>query len=180
VRVVGLTSVTSARMDHATVPDVLRFGTFELHIRRSELHREGRRLKLQPQPFKLLVLLVSKAGALVTRDEIRDALWPDGTYVDFDQAVNFSIRQVREVLGDSAERPLFIETVPRRGYRFIAPVQSGERRAEEGATVRLQKALWQNVAELRLAEARRQRYTKLAVALAVLGVAIAAAALFWR
>jgi DNA-binding winged helix-turn-helix (wHTH) protein len=104
------------------------------------------------------VLLVSKAGALVTRDEIREALWRDGTYVDFDQAVNFSIRQVREVLGDSAERPLFIETVPRRGYRFIAPVQSGEQRAEEGATVRLQKALWQNVAELRLAEVRRQRY----------------------
>jgi DNA-binding winged helix-turn-helix (wHTH) protein len=169
-------------MDSSAALDVLRFGPFELHVRRGELLRDGRRLKLQPQPFRLLVLLVSRAGTLVTRDEIRQALWPDGTYVDFDQAVNFSVRQVRDVLGDSAERPLFIETVPRRGYRFIAPVDAGQRRADEGATVRLQKALWQNVAELRLAEARRQRYTKIAVALVVAAVAItlAALAMVWR
>jgi DNA-binding winged helix-turn-helix (wHTH) protein len=167
-------------MDPATVPDRLRFGPFELHTRLSELRRDGRRLKLQPQPFKLLVLLASRAGTLVTRDEIREALWPDGTYVDFDQAVNFSVRQVREVLGDSAERPVFIETVPRRGYRFIAAVDTGERRLDEGATVRLQKALWQNVAELKLAEARRQRYTKLAIIIGAMGLAVMALALFWR
>jgi DNA-binding winged helix-turn-helix (wHTH) protein len=167
-------------MEPATAPDPLRFGPFELHVRRDELRREGRRIKLQPQPFKLLVLLVSRAGTLVTRDEIREVLWPDGTYVDFDQAVNFSVRQVRDALGDSAERPLFIETVPRRGYRFVAPVEAPERRPDDGPTVRLQKALWQNVAELRLAEARRQRYLRLALLVAAVVLAATALIVFWR
>jgi DNA-binding winged helix-turn-helix (wHTH) protein len=171
---------SSRSMEPVTAPDTLRFGPFELHVRRSELRREGRRIKLQPQPFRLLVLLVTRAGMLVTRDEIRDALWPDGTYVDFDQAVNFSVRQVRDALGDSAERPVFIETVPRRGYRFVAPVEPGERRADEGPTVRLQKALWQNVAELRLAEARRQRYVRLALLVAAVILSLAALTVFWR
>src|SRR6185437_8744935 len=80
------------------------FGEFELDVEAGELRRKNRRLKLQPQPFKLLVLLVRKAGALVSRDEIRRELWPDGTYVDFDQAVNFSVKQIRDVLGDEADR----------------------------------------------------------------------------
>lgn len=143
----------------ATIP--IRFGEFELDVTAGELRRNGVKLKLQPQPFRLLVLLVNRAGALVTRDEIRQALWPEGTYVDFDQSVNFSIKQIRDVLRDIPERPLYIETVPRRGYRFIAPVNTApEAPARVGTTtVRLQKALWQNIAELRLAEARRQRYT---------------------
>jgi DNA-binding winged helix-turn-helix (wHTH) protein len=164
-------------MDTAAAPDVLRFGSFELHLQRSELRRQGRRLKLQPQPFKLLVLLATRGGAVVTRDEIRQALWPDGTYVDFDQSVNFAVRQIRDALGDSAERPLFIETVPRRGYRFIAPVESRDRRPEDESTPALEKALWQNVAELRLAEARRERYLKLTLAALVL-VIVAAVALW--
>jgi DNA-binding winged helix-turn-helix (wHTH) protein len=159
-------------MEPATAPHILRFAAFELDLARGELRSQGRRLKLQPQPFKLLVLLVRRPGALVTRDEIRQGLWADGTHVDFDQAVNFAIRQVRDVLGDSAERPVFIETVPRRGYRFIAPVESGERGLDDGPSVRLQKALWQNVAELRLAEARRRRNTRIAfVALSLLVLA---------
>jgi DNA-binding winged helix-turn-helix (wHTH) protein len=152
----------------------LCFGEFELDIAAGELRRNSRRVKLQPQPFKLLVLLAKRAGALVSREEIRNELWPEGTFVDFDQSVNFTIRQIRDVLRDVADRPLYIETVPRRGYRFIAPVETGGRGAPgqvppEGGTtsVHLQTALWANIAELRLAE-RRQRNFRRGAAVAVL------------
>lgn len=151
-----------------------RFGQFELDVHSAELRRNGRRVKVQPQPLKLLVLLARRSGALVTRDEIRTELWPSGTYVDFDQAVNFAVKQIREALGDSADRPLYLETVPRRGYRFIAPI---ERSTPESThpnrvppvptattTVRLEKALWANIAELRMAEERRRRLTYAALA----------------
>jgi DNA-binding winged helix-turn-helix (wHTH) protein len=151
------------------------FGEFELDVEAGELRRKNRRLKLQPQPFKLLVLLVRKAGTLVSREEIRRELWPDGTFVDFDQAVNFSVKQVRDVLGDDADRPLYIETVPRRGHRFIAPISTpGQTHTPPrppffpmGATgIRLEKALWTNIAELRIAETRRRRYMWVAIAVA--------------
>src|SRR5678816_3693954 len=111
-------------MASPSVTDIYRFGQFELDLSAGELRRHGSRLRLQPQPFKLLALLARRAGVLVSREEIRAELWPDGTFVDFDQSVNFAIKQIREVLGDSAERPLYIETVPRRGYRFIAPLDA--------------------------------------------------------
>ena len=116
------------------------------------------------------MLLVRRAGNLVSREDIKRELWPDGTFVDFDQSVNFSIKQIRDVLGDSADRPLYLETVPKRGHRFIAPTISGRdtHRAAvifPGATgVRLEKALWTNIAELRMAESRRQRQTVIALA----------------
>src|SRR5512134_1561353 len=88
----------------------LFFGEFELEVGADDLRRNGRRVKLQPQPARLLSLLARRAGALVTRDEIRRELWPEGTFVDFDQSVNFAIRQIREVLNDAPDRPLFIET----------------------------------------------------------------------
>jgi DNA-binding winged helix-turn-helix (wHTH) protein len=150
-------------------PETFRFGEFELNVGAGELRRNNHRVKLQPQPFKLLVLLVRRAGNLVSRDDIKRELWPDGTFVDFDQSVNFSIKQIRDVLGDSAERPLYLETVPRRGHRFIAPTISGHElhRAAvvlPGATgIRLEKALWTNIAELRMAESRRRRVTSLAL-----------------
>ena len=155
-------------------PRMHRFGEFELDVDAGECRRNGRRVKLQPQPFKLLVLLARRAGGLVSREEIRRELWPDGTFVDFDQAVNFAIRQIRDALGDAADQPLYIETVPRRGYRFIAPVDSGTDsknppvRPQGTTTVRLQKALWTNIAELRLAEARRRRNTLIAVAVVLI------------
>lgn len=156
--------------------ELFRFGDFELDVDTGELRRKNRRLKLQPQPFKLLLLLVRKKGALVTREEIRQELWPDGTFVDFDQSVNFSIKQIRDVLSDEADRPLYVETVPKRGYRFIAPISTpGEQPVRPpifpvGATgIRLEKALWTNIAELRLAETRRRRYLWVALgALALL------------
>jgi DNA-binding winged helix-turn-helix (wHTH) protein len=145
------------------VAEPIRFGEFELDVAAAELRRNGVKLKLQPQPFRLLVLLAGRAGTLVTRDEIRQELWPEGTYVDFDQAVNFSIKQVRDVLRDIADRPIYIETVPKRGYRFIAPVSTAAEPPAKvtSTTVRLQKAVWTNIAELRLAEARRHRATQI-------------------
>jgi DNA-binding winged helix-turn-helix (wHTH) protein len=164
-------------------PETFRFGEFELNVDAGELRRSNRRLKLQPQPFKLLVLLVRRAGNLVSREDIRRELWPDGTFVDFDQSVNYSIKQIRDVLGDSADRPLYLETVPRRGHRFIAPTVSGHEphRAAvilPGATgIRLEKALWTNIAELRMAESRRRRNT--AIAVGVLGLVFLGVALFF-
>ena len=152
--------------------ETFRFGEFDLDVDAGELRRNNRRLKLQPQPFKLLLLLVRRAGSLVSREEIRAELWPDGTFVDFDQSVNFSIKQIRDVLGDSAERPLYIETVPKRGHRFIAPMTRTPEEARPVVVVpagtatgiRLEKALWTNIAELRIAETRRRRHTTIALA----------------
>ncbi len=158
-------------------PETFRFGEFELNVDAGELRRSNRRVKLQPQPFKLLVLLVRRAGSLVSRDDIKRELWPEGTFVDFDQSVNFSIKQIRDVLGDSAERPLYLETVPRRGHRFIAPTVSGPETHRAavvlpGATgIRLEKALWTNIAELRMAETRRRRITAITLG-GLLAVAI--------
>ena len=100
----------------------LSFGTFEVDAQAGELRRQGERIPLPPQPFKVLALLVGKGGSVVTRNEIREQVWGAGTHVEFDQALNFSIRQIREALGDDANAPQFIETLPRRGYRFLMPV----------------------------------------------------------
>ena len=102
----------------------LQFGPFELDLKSGELRRAGGLLKLQPQPFKVLAQLASHAGELVTREEIQHEVWPAGTFVDFEQSLNFCIRQIRSVLGDSALTPRYIETLPRRGYRWIGgPVE---------------------------------------------------------
>jgi len=104
------------------------FGPYRLDLNSGELYRSDVPVKLQPQPAKLLVLLVDRAGELVTRDEIRRSVWGTETFVDFDQSVNFCVRQIRTALHDNADTPCYLETLPRRGYRFIAPVQrAGER-----------------------------------------------------
>jgi Tol biopolymer transport system component/DNA-binding winged helix-turn-helix (wHTH) protein len=100
-----------------------RFGTFELDAWTGELRRNGVKVRLQDQPFLVLRKLLASAGTLVTREELHKALWPADTFVDFDTSLNTAIKRLREVLGDSADVPVFIETVPRRGYRFLAPVQ---------------------------------------------------------
>jgi DNA-binding winged helix-turn-helix (wHTH) protein/Tfp pilus assembly protein PilF len=101
-----------------------RFGEFELNLRAEVLTKSGVRVRLAGQPLKLLALLVRRAGELVTREDIRQALWTNGSVVDFDHAVNQYIRQLRSALGDNRESPLYIDTAPRRGYRFIAPVSA--------------------------------------------------------
>jgi TolB-like protein/Tfp pilus assembly protein PilF len=103
--------------------EVLRFASFELDCRSRELREGVRRIRLQDQPFEILRLMLEHAGEVVTRDELRQRLWPDGTFVDFEHSLNAAIKRLRAALGDDADRPRFVETVPRRGYRFIAPIQ---------------------------------------------------------
>jgi TolB-like protein/DNA-binding winged helix-turn-helix (wHTH) protein/Tfp pilus assembly protein PilF len=100
-----------------------RFATFELDSRSGELLKEGRKLRLQEQPFQVLRLLLENPGEVVTREELRQKLWPEDTFVDFDHGLNNAVNRLRELLSDSAEKPRYIETLPRRGYRFIAPVE---------------------------------------------------------
>ena len=102
---------------------VLRFDVFELDSAAGELRRQGDRVKLPPQPFRVLELLVRRGGEVVTRADLRDRIWND-SFVDFEQGLNFCIRQIREALGDTADAPRFIETLPRRGYRFLVPVEA--------------------------------------------------------
>jgi DNA-binding winged helix-turn-helix (wHTH) protein len=103
---------------------ILRFGPFDLDPKSGELRKDGEVIKLQPQPLKVLALLLRYSGEVVTREEIRQQVWSDDTFVDFGQSLNFCIRQIREALGDDAETPQYIQTLPRRGYRFLLPVES--------------------------------------------------------
>jgi DNA-binding winged helix-turn-helix (wHTH) protein len=103
---------------------IARFGLFELDLSAGELRKSGVKLRLQGQPFQVLALLLERAGEVVTREELQQKLWPSDTFVDFDHSLNTAINKVREALGDSASSPRYVETLARRGYRFIAPVQA--------------------------------------------------------
>jgi TolB-like protein/DNA-binding winged helix-turn-helix (wHTH) protein/tetratricopeptide (TPR) repeat protein len=105
---------------------ILRFGVFEADIRAGELRKQGTKIKLQEQPFQILLALLQKPGQVITREELQKKIWPADTFVDFEHGVNNAIRRLREALGDSAENPRFIETLSRRGYRFIAPVTASD------------------------------------------------------
>jgi DNA-binding winged helix-turn-helix (wHTH) protein len=100
-----------------------RFGVFEADAATGELRRQGIRIKLNAQPFQVLLMLVERPGQLLTREEISGELWPDGTFVDYEHGVNSAVNRIREALGDTAGNPRFIETLARRGYRFVAPVE---------------------------------------------------------
>src|SRR5580700_10835753 len=101
---------------------LVRFGVFEVDLRAGELRKKGTKIRLQGQPYLLLITLVKQPGEIVTREELRSTLWPQDTFVDFDHGLGTAVNKLREVLGDSATNPRFVETLPRRGYRFIAPV----------------------------------------------------------
>ena len=109
-------------MQPLVVSRVLRFGAFEADLQARELRKQGMQIKLQEQPFQILAFLLEHAGEIVTREQLRQKLWPADTFVDVDNSVNAAINRLREALGDSAESPRFVETLPRRGYRFVAPV----------------------------------------------------------
>jgi DNA-binding winged helix-turn-helix (wHTH) protein len=100
-----------------------RFGAFEADAATGELRRQGIRIKLNAQPFQVLLMLLERPGQLLTREEISRELWPDGTFVDYEHGVNSAVNRIREALGDTAGNPRFIETLARRGYRFVAPVE---------------------------------------------------------
>jgi len=113
---------------HEDPPHVVRFGPFELDLVTGELLRSGLRLRLQEQPFQILALLVRRPGQLVTREHLRQALWPDGVFVDVEHGLNVGIAKLRHALGDTAETPRYIETLERRGYRFMAAVEASDAR----------------------------------------------------
>src|SRR5580765_3618856 len=104
---------------------MVRFGDFEVDLHAGELRKSGSLVKLQEQPFKVLQILLEHHGDLVTREELRSRIWPDRSFGDFDHAVNIAIGKLRAALGDSADTPLFVQTVPRRGYRFVVAVEWG-------------------------------------------------------
>src|SRR3954469_19687613 len=110
------------RMGPSRHTSVVRFGTYEIALHSGELRKAGVRIRVQQQPLRLLELLLERPGEVVTREELRSRIWPNESFGDFDQAVNVAIAKLRGALGDSADNPRFIETLPRRDYRFIAPV----------------------------------------------------------
>ena len=117
-----------ARLTPGSQPDerthaVVCFGPFEVNLRTGELRKRGLKLKLQELPFRLLIALIERSGEVVTREELQAKLWPDGTFVDFERGLATAVNKVREALGDSATAPRFIETIPRRGFRFIAQLE---------------------------------------------------------
>jgi DNA-binding winged helix-turn-helix (wHTH) protein len=147
----------------------IRFGRFELDEALQELRKDGRVVPVGPQPLKLLALLLRHAGEVLTRDEIRQVLWPPDTFVDFDQGMNASIRQIREVLRDNPDSPLYIQTIPKRGYRFIAPVTAAPGVDPDAlwGPDELHRVLWENIVELRI-EQRRLRHLIVALAAGLL------------
>jgi DNA-binding winged helix-turn-helix (wHTH) protein len=102
---------------------MVRFGVFELDLSAGELRKNGRRLKLQEQPFQVLASLLERPGHVVTREQLRQRLWAADTYVDFDRSLNSAVNRLRETLEDSAQEPRFVETLPRRGYRFVGRLE---------------------------------------------------------
>jgi DNA-binding winged helix-turn-helix (wHTH) protein len=111
----------------ATASSRLRVGGFEVDLRCGEVRRNGDRIKLQERPFQILAALLERPGEMVTREEIQQKLWPTDTFVDFEHSINTAVTKLREALGDDAENPRFIETLPRRGYRLSAPVEIVEK-----------------------------------------------------
>lgn len=108
---------------------ILRFEVFDVDLAAGELRKNGNRIRLQEQPFQILVYLLDRAGEVVTREELRQKLWPADTFVDFDHSLNTAVNKLREALGDSASSPRYVETLARRGYRFLAPVQRSDDKA---------------------------------------------------
>src|SRR5712691_8309059 len=146
---------------------IRRFGVFEVDVRAGELRKQGVRIKLQEQPFHVLAVLLERPGEVVTREELRNQNWPADTFVDFDNSLNTAINKLREALGDSADNPRFIETLPRRGYRFIAPVTGADGTTKGTAT------------GVSAAAPARNRKMVVTVAVVVLAAGIASG-LLWR
>jgi len=151
----------------------VRFGSFEADLHSGEVRKSGSRVKLQEQPFKVLQLLLERPGVLVTREELRSRIWPDESFGDFDHAVNVAVGKLRAALGDSPENPSFVETIPRRGYRFVALLENAPadtQRAESPATVDASPA----------GKIGRRRVLVTTLALAVAGILLAVGVLLGR
>ena len=132
----------------ATVPSqrYVRFGSFEADLDRAELRREGARVRLQEKPFQILAVLLEQAGELVTRDELCQRLWPSDSTVNYDANLNTALNKLRQALGDSADAPAYIETVPRRGYRFVAVVEASSTLLRASRSNGAAGAFWKKLA----------------------------------
>src|SRR6266446_8929425 len=115
------------QVTESSTKSVIGFGTFEADLQAGELRRNGRKVRLQEQPFQVLAVLLEHAGEIVTREELQNRLWPADTFVDFDHGLNAAVKRLLDALGDSAQNPRFIETLARRGYRLLAPVNGAAR-----------------------------------------------------
>src|SRR5262252_4734643 len=143
---------------------VARFGSFEVDVRSAELWKSGIRIPLQDKPFRLLATLLDHPGELITREQLQRELWADDTFVDFERGLNTAIKRVRDALGDDANAPRFIETLPRRGYRFIAPV------VEDTSTDPLRDAPSPGVGEVPRRAARVRAIAVTAVAVVAISI----------
>src|SRR5271167_2736005 len=110
-------------MQPVQLSNSVRFGPFRLDLRAGELHKDDRKVRLQEQPFRVLKMLVERPGEVVTREELQKKLWPNDTIVEFDHSINAAIKRLRDALGDTAEKPKYVETVARRGYRLLVAVE---------------------------------------------------------
>lgn len=149
----ALSAPTLGRLDAVTERVAVkryRFGAFEADAATGELRRQGIRVRIHAQPFQVLLMLVERQGEVVTRDEISRELWPEGTFVDYEHGVNSAVNRVREALGDKAGSPRFVETLARKGYRFVAPVE----RIGEAAVIAEELAVELSVASSDVAERR--------------------------
>ncbi|MGB8522097.1 MAG: winged helix-turn-helix domain-containing protein [Candidatus Acidiferrales bacterium] len=172
--VVEYRHVTKPAMEAAPQTRRTRFGPYEVDLRSGELYKHGIRLKLQDQPFQVLAILLEHAGEVVTREELHQKLWPADTFVDFDTGLNSAIKKLRDVLSDSAEEPRYIETLPRRGYRFIAAVENGAPPVSAPVELRV-------VPVPTLREPRQPWYQRRPVVVAGIAALLAVAALVtWR
>ena len=153
--------------------ELIRFGLFEFEPHSGELRKQGLKIRLQGQPVEILSMLLARAGELVTRDELQKKLWPEDTFVDFDPSLNAAVKRLRSALGDSAETPRFIETLARRGYRFLAPVDVQNSTLRE-VPVSVPVAL----PPTRRAAFRHRLFLRLV--LAGIAVVVLGGALFWR
>jgi TolB-like protein/DNA-binding winged helix-turn-helix (wHTH) protein/Tfp pilus assembly protein PilF len=164
------------------VPRVLRFGAFEADLQARELRKQGMQIKLQEQPFQVLAFLLEHAGEIVTREQLRQKLWPADTFVDVDNSVNAAVNRLREALGDSAESPRFVETLPRRGYRFVAPVTEVKGPERDSAAENANAAIPARQEEVRTIGnlSRRRSVAKLSVALALVMTLVAASVWAWE
>jgi DNA-binding winged helix-turn-helix (wHTH) protein len=123
------------------LPQLIYFGDFEANIETGELRKQGSRIRVSAQPFEVLTMLVERPGELVTREQLRERLWPEEVFVDFDHGLNAAVNKLREALCDSTESPRYIETLPKRGYRFLQPVKCGERPAEASVNSETKQAV---------------------------------------
>jgi DNA-binding winged helix-turn-helix (wHTH) protein/TolB-like protein len=151
----------------------VQFGAFDFDIDSGTLSRQGLPVRLQPQPARVLAVLVSRAGEVVSREELRQEIWPEGTFVDFHRGLNFSVAQIRSALGDSANDARYVETLPKRGYRFVAPVTHETPAGAESPTAIAVSAPASELPSLTTALIMPPRQRALATAALVMGILVA-------